>query len=142
MRRWFVTSIMGIGLLAFTLLPGTAIAARRTAVAEFAHVGNNHIRGHVVLRQLTGGGTAIKVIAIGLKPGHTYISLYYGNDECALEPYSEEDVIGGEYTAHNTGVGRTSGEADDDLDEIHSVSVRDADTFKLLACAVVSTDEN
>jgi hypothetical protein len=141
MRPRFVGSLFGIVLLALAILPAQTIAAGGSTVAEFYPVGSNHIHGHVVLRQLDDG-TAIKVIAIGLKPGHEYVSLYYDNDHCALEPYSEEDVIGGEYAARNTGVGRTNGVADDDLDEIHSVSVRDAATFKLLACAVVGSDED
>ncbi len=143
MRRRLVGSLFGILLLALTIFPARSIAAGGSVVAEFHPVGNTGIHSHAVLRQLKDEGTAIKVIAIGLKPGHEYVSLYYDNDHCALEPYSEDDIIGGDaYTARNSGVGRTSGDADDDLDEIHSVSVRDADTFKLLACAVVSPDED
>ena len=143
MRPRLVGSLIGIALLAFTVFPAGSSASGGSIVAEFHQVGHTHIHGHVVLKQLDGGGTKIKVIAIGLKPGHEYVSLYYGNDHCALEPYSDEDVIGGgAYTARNTGVGRTNGIADDDLDEIYSVSVRDADTFRLLACAVVAPDED
>ena len=50
---------------------------------------------------------------------------------------SEDDIIGGTYTANRNGVGTTQGKVDDDLDEINSVSVRDAGTFTLLACANV-----
>jgi hypothetical protein len=46
-------------------------------------------------------------------------------------------VIGGIYSANKGGVGTTEGNADDDLDEINSVSVRHAGDFKLLACANV-----
>jgi hypothetical protein len=77
------------------------------------------------------------VFAKGLKPGKRYLSLYYDNDHCALEPYSEDDVIGGPYTALPGGFGFTIGTADDDLDEIHSVSVRSARSFQLRACATV-----
>jgi hypothetical protein len=77
------------------------------------------------------------VFAKGLKPGKRYVSLYYDNNRCHIEPYSEDDVIGGPYTATPGGFGFTSGTADDDLDEIHSVSVRSAKSFKLLACARV-----
>jgi hypothetical protein len=71
-------------------------------------------------------------------PGHEYISLYYDHHVCELEPYSEDDVIGGgPYTANHEGIGTTHGNADDDLDEINSVSVRDASDFALLACADV-----
>jgi len=133
--------MIGVALLALTVAPGLARAASPAVAVHFAPVGDNHIRGIAVLRQLRPEGTSIRVVVQNLEPGHTYVSLYYDNDECALEPYSREDVIGGPYTANAIGGGRTTGvAADDDLDEIHSVSVRDADTFELLACAVVSPD--
>jgi hypothetical protein len=143
MRRWSVVSFIGVALLALTALPGLARAASPAVAVHFAPVGDNQIRGIAVLRQLRDGeNTSIRVVVQNLQPGHTYVSLYYDNDECALEPYSEEDVIGGPYTANAIGGGRTTGEADDPLEEIHSVSVRDAVTFELLACAVVSPDED
>jgi hypothetical protein len=107
----------------------------------FQPAGNNHINGHVVLKQLRDGGIAIKVIAIGLKPGHGYVSHYYHNAHRALAPYSEHEQIGGVYTARNTGVGRTSGNADGNFVDIHSVFVWDAGRSELLACPVVSSDE-
>ena len=75
-------------------------------------------------------------MAKGLKPGEEYLSLYYGNHRCDLEPYSKDDVIG-RYTANNGGVGLASGDVNDDLDQINSVSVRRASDFTLLACADV-----
>jgi hypothetical protein len=63
--------------------------------------------------------------------------LYYDNPTCEKEPYSEDDVIGGPYTALPGGFGFTTGTADDDLDEIHAVSVRSANNFQLHACAPV-----
>ncbi len=63
--------------------------------------------------------------------------MYYDNPTCEIEPYSEDDVIGGPYTANPGGNAHTSGFADDDLDKIHSVSVRSAKTFALRACATV-----
>ena len=113
-----------------------AIAAQDHAKSNLEPVGNSGVHGKVHLWQLSSGGTRILVQARGLTPGKEYISLYYDNDHCALEPYSEEDVIG-TYTANPGGNAHTSGVADDDLDEIHSVSVRSADTFELLACAKV-----
>jgi hypothetical protein len=141
MRRWSVVSMIGVALLALTVAPGLARAASPAVAVHFAPVGDNHIRGIAVLRQLRPEGTSIRVVVQNLEPGHTYVSLYYDNDECALEPYEPPDVIGGRpYTANAIGGGRTTGVADDPLEEIHSVSVRDADTFELLACAVVSPD--
>jgi hypothetical protein len=91
----------------------------------------------VLLFQLPREGTQIAVFAKGLKPGKRYLSLYYDNNSCVLEPYSEDDVIGGPYAAFPGGFGSTTGTADDDLDEIHSVSVRSAKSFELRACARV-----
>lgn len=100
-------------------------------------VGNSGITGLVDLEQKSHNkGTEIHVVAFGLKPNNKYLSLYYDNHVCKLEPYSVDDVIGGIYTANAKGVGTTQGDADDNLDEINSVSVRTAD-FKLLACANV-----
>jgi hypothetical protein len=72
-----------------------------------------------------------------LEPGEEYVSLYYDNHTCELEPYSEDDVIGDTYTGNGGGHATTVGEADDDLDEINSVSVRLVSDFSLLACADV-----
>jgi len=128
----------------FALVALMVVAASAVATATQDHaksnlepVGDSGIHGKVYLQQLSSEGTRILVQARGLTPGNQYISLYYDNDHCALEPYSEDDVIGGTYTANPSGNAHTSGVADDDLDEIHSVSVRSADTFELLACAKV-----
>jgi len=128
----------------FALVALMVVAASAVATATQDHaksnlepVGDSGIHGKVYLQQLSSEGTRILVQARGLTPGNEYISLYYDNDHCALEPYSEDDVIGGTYTANPSGNAHTSGVADDDLDEIHSVSVRSADTFELLACAKV-----
>lgn len=113
-----------------------AAASAKHAQVRLHAVGGSGVEGYVHLTQLKGGGTAISLVAFGLKSGNQYLSLYYGNHVCQLEPYSAQDVVGGFYTANRVGVGTTSGNADDDLDEINSVSVRTAD-FKLLACANV-----
>jgi hypothetical protein len=130
-------------LMLFALVALMVAAASAVATATQDHATSNlkpkhdsGIQGKVHLNQLSSGGTRILVQARGLKPGKRYISLYYDNHRCALEPYSKEDVIG-RYTANPDGNAGTSGIADDDLDEIHSVSVRSAKTFKLLACARV-----
>ena len=126
-------------LVALMVAAATAVAtaAQDHAKSNLVPVGDSGIHGKVHLEQLSSEGTRILVQARGLTSGNQYISLYYDNDHCALEPYSEDDVIGGTYTANPSGNAHTSGVADDDLDEIHSVSVRSADTFELLACAKV-----
>jgi len=101
-------------------------------------VNGSSVQGFADLRQIPNHmGTRITVVAFGLQPGNTYVSLYYSNHVCALEPYSVNDVIGGIYTANAGGVGATIGNADDNLSEINSVSVRVAGTFALLACGNV-----
>ena len=109
-----------------------------THVETMLHsVNNSSVEGFVDLQQLPKGqtGSKITLLAFGLNPGGKYVSLYYGNHACNLEPYSADDVIGGIYTANFVGVGLTHGTATDNLSEINSVSVRDANTFNLLACA-------
>ena len=111
--------------------------AKAQAKAQLAPIGNSGVSGFVTLHQLhQAQGTAIVVHAKGLTPGTDYVSLYYDNPTCELEPYSEDDVIG-EYAPNPAGIGQTHGEADDDLDEIKSVSVRRADDFTLVACAPI-----
>jgi len=123
-------------LLLVPALPVAASSAHHVQV-RFAAVGNSGVSGIVNLRQRPhSGGTSISVVAFGLKPGAEYLSLYYSNHVCALEPYSVNDVIGGVYTANSVGVGTTHGNADDNLADINSVSVRKAD-FTLVACANV-----
>lgn len=89
-----------------------------------------------MLTSLPQGGTIITVNVTGLQPGTEYVSLYYENHTCELEPYSEDDVIN-RYTASATGTAHFTKKVTDDLDEIHSVSVRLAQGFALQACADV-----
>jgi hypothetical protein len=133
---------MLLATVALMVVAASAVATAQTQAAPVikAHlepVGDSGVHGTVLLTQLPSEGTQITVSAKGLKPGKRYVSLYYDNSQCALEPYSEDDVIGGPYTALPGGFGFTTGTADDDLDEINSVSVRSANNFKLLACARV-----
>ena len=100
-------------------------------------VNGTDVHGTVELRQLSTSGTHIALTARGLTPGSQHVSLYYDNHTCTFEKYANDDVIGGIYKANENGVGRTTDRVDDDLDEINSVSVRSAKTFKLLACADV-----
>jgi hypothetical protein len=139
-------ALMLLATIALMVVAATAVAAASTpgetqtvthVRAHLAPVGGSGVHGTVNLFQLPTEGTEIVVLAKGLKPGKRYVSLYYDNDHCALEPYSEDDVIGGPYTALPSGFGFTIGTADDDLDEINSVSVRSANNFQLRACATV-----
>jgi hypothetical protein len=128
--------VVAASAVAMAATPGETQTATHIR-AHLEPVGGSGVHGTVNLFQLPTEGTEIVVFAKGLKPGKRYLSLYYDNDHCALEPYSEDDVIGGPYTTLPGGFGFTIGTADDDLDEIHSVSVRSANNFQLRACATV-----
>jgi hypothetical protein len=124
-------------ILATMLVATVAVAdTERHVNATLAPRGDPQAGGRVELTALPHGGTMIVVTATGLEPGTEYLSLYYGNHACDLEPYEEDDVIG-HYTANAAGVGTTSRKVGDDLDEIGSVSVRLAQDFTLEACADV-----
>jgi len=126
-----------VALAAAMLIAGAApaSAAPRHHIQVRLHaVGGSGVSGIVDLRQSSGSSTNVKVLAFGLAPNADYVSLYYSNHVCALEPYSVNDVIGGIDTANAVGVGVTRGPADDILANINSVSVRKAD-FTLVACA-------
>ncbi len=116
---------------------------RSTFTSQNFHIQKNitprngsNVEGIVDLMQLPrNNGTHITVIGFHLNPNQQYVSLYYSNHTCALEPYSRDDVIGGIYIANKGGVGVTRANQHDNLDDINSVSIRDASTFQLLACA-------
>lgn len=129
-------SIVLLSLLA--LLAGAAVAAGtdRHVNATLTEVNGSGVSGRVMLTSLPQGGTLITVNVSGLQAGTDYVSLYYDNHVCDLEPYSEDDVIN-RYTAGPGGRASFSKKVTDDLDEIHSVSVRLADGFALQACAEV-----
>jgi len=131
------------GLRSLVLLAVLAVVAVSVADAADHHVtatlspvNGSGISGTVDLTALPNGAQIV-VRAEGLTPGTEYVSLYYDNGTCELEPYSAEDVIG-EYKANAAGRGVASGKADDDLDEINSVSVRLKSDFSLVACAAVT----
>src|SRR5262245_16742923 len=99
-------------MLKHLVLP-LALASALTAAVTFAagdhhvnatlqSVGGSGVNGRVELTALPRGGTVISVIARGLHPGSPYLSLYYDNGTCELEPYSEDDVVG-RYTAQPMG---------------------------------------
>jgi len=135
MRKFGI--LLGVVVLTLVTAGIAASSSDQHVKAPLQPVGDSGVTGFVQLTQLPHGGTNIHVVAFGLEPGHEYVSLYYENHTCELEPYSEDDVIGGPYTANAAGVGTTNGKLDDDLDEVNSVSVRNASDFSLLACADV-----
>jgi len=116
-------------------LQGARADEQMHVTANLVPVGST-VKGHVSLVAMPHGGTLISIVASGLKPGGSYISLYYDNHVCEIEPYSEDDIVG-TYTGNRAGLGTTLSKVTDDLDEINSVSVRNAEDFSLLACANV-----
>jgi hypothetical protein len=142
-----ITTLFVCASLSFPIMAAGAASAASAGMAGMVHerhasamlheVNGSGVEGFVDLRQLKQGGTHIILLGFGLQPAHSYVSLYYSNHNCNLEPYSADDVIGGIYTANAGGVGFTNGNANDDLDEINSVSIRNAENFNLLACANV-----
>lgn len=127
MKKLLGAVVLSLGIAA------AVAAAEHHARASLVAVDDSGVSGAVNVVQLPHGGSNILVVARGLVPGEEYLSLYYENHTCELEPYSEDDVIG-TYTANAAGVGVTQAKLDDDLDEINSISVRASD-FTLLACA-------
>jgi len=134
MRKFLFLSLVAASLL---LTVDASRSGDRHVNTTLNAVGGSGVSGKVMLTSLPKGGTLINVVATGLKPGTEYLSLYYDNGTCDLEPYSADDVIG-HYTADAQGEGHAQAKVDDDLDEIHSVSVRLNSDFSLQACAAVA----
>jgi hypothetical protein len=128
--------IVTLLIVSILLLTTTSVvaASEQHASAKLVPVGGTGVTGKVSVEQMPHGGSNINVVARGLTPGVEYLSLYYENHTCELEPYSEDDIIG-TYTANAAGVGHTHNKLEDDLDEINSISVRLASDFSLVACA-------
>src|SRR5262245_48215995 len=99
-----VTSLLDALAIVLTL-DAPAFAWPNHIQVQLHPVGVSGVAGLVNLTALHQGGTRITLVSFGLHPGNEYISLYYDNHVCALEPYSLDDVIGGIYTANPGGVG-------------------------------------
>jgi hypothetical protein len=132
MNRTRILLVLALSL--FALGVSTAVSAEHHVNAMLQPVNGSGISGRVELTALPKGGTQISGQIQGLQPNTEYLSLYYENHTCELEPYSEDDIIA-HYTANAAGRATFSTKADDDLDEINSISVRLASDFSLKACA-------
>ena len=91
-------ALMLLTTVALMVVAATAVAAAATPTihtqsGSFSKAtracSDSGVHGTVLLFQLRSEGTQIVVFAKGLKPDKRYVSLYYDNDHCALEPYSE-----------------------------------------------------
>ncbi len=132
MNRTRILLVLALSL--FALGVSTAVSAEHHVNAMLQPVNGSGISGRVELTALPKGGTQISGQIQGLQPNTEYLSLYYENHTCELEPYSEDDVIA-HYTANAAGRATFNKKLDDDLDEINSISVRLASDFSLKACA-------
>src|SRR5437870_900249 len=127
-----------LALAALVVPLASPVAADSTSTDEHHIIAILHpvdgsgVFGFVNLRQRPNDdGTRINVMAFGLTPGDELVSLYYDNHTCTLPG----DRLSDPYTANAHGIGRTHGVADDNLDEIDSVSVRrHEENLTLLAC--------
>jgi hypothetical protein len=140
-RRRFGVATGGLAIALLGLTRGQAYARQKGNAGQqvkqpLQAVGDSGVGGFALLVQ-KAAGTDILVQARGLQPGEQYVSLYYDNATCQLEDYEQADFLGDPYTANAAGIGHTRGHADDDLDEIGSVSVRLASDFSLQACATL-----
>jgi hypothetical protein len=106
----------------------------RRAKADFHSMNGSNVTGTVSLMETQAGGTHIMIVARGLDPDSEYVSLYYENETCALEPYAQDDVIE-RFKPNRQGVARINVRSEERFEEIHSISVRSASTFDLRACA-------
>ncbi|HET9887106.1 MAG TPA: hypothetical protein VFR10_06295 [bacterium] len=127
-------------VLCFLGIAGAAPNEEKHVSATLEPVRGSGITGTVDVTQMHGGGTHIVIHVEGLTPGTEYVSLYYENDTCELEKYGEDDILG-RYTSNPNGKATINVKADDDLDEIHSISVRLNSDFSLLSCAAINSKE-
>jgi hypothetical protein len=128
-NRW-----AGLAIVLIATLPLAASDLRSVRATLVAADGSGATMGFVKAAGSGQGGTRILVIGTGLNPSGAYLSLYYDNHQCDVEPYEDDDVIGN-YTADVNGLGKTTRMVGDDFDEINSVSIRNASDFSLVACA-------
>jgi hypothetical protein len=133
-RNHLALLILSLSLLLIGV--GAAVSAERHVTATLEPANGSGTSGRVQLTAMPHGGTLIAGNINGLTPGTEYLSLYYDNHRCDLEPYSADDVIA-RYTADADGHASFVHKQGDDLDEINSVSVRLASDFSLKACADV-----
>ncbi len=129
-------ALLILSLCALVLGVGAAVGSERHVTVMLEPVNGSGISGRVQLTSMPHGGTLISGNITGLRPGVEYLSLYYDNHTCELEPYSADDVIS-RYVGGSQGRAVFAKKLDDDLDEINSVSVRLASDFSLKACADV-----
>ena len=133
MRRFF--SVPPILAMVF-LIVGAAPANTHHVKAPFVSANGSSVGGFVTLEAMPQGGTNITVHATGLTPGTHYLSIYYDNHVCDLEPDSVPNDVFVHYVGGDDGTATAHAKIDDDLDEVNSISVRlDNTDLTLQACA-------
>ena len=133
MRRLILSALV---IVASALAVDASQSGDGRKVGTLAAVSGSGVTGKVVLHALQGGGTRITVVAEGLQPDVEYVSIYYDNADCTLQPDSQYDVIA-RYRGNERGKARVVGVSDDDIAAIHSVSVRLGNGLVLQACATL-----
>lgn len=124
--------------LSLALFLIAAAPADRHVRATLQSANGSTVSGTVNLVGLPQGGTMITVHATGLTPGAGYLSIYYENHTCELEPDSVPNDVIARYVGGAGGSATVHAKIDDDLDEVNSISVRLADSaLTLQACADV-----
>ena len=133
MRRFLVTfPVVVLALMGLGAAPANTHHVRADLVAK----NGSTVGGFVNLVGLPQGGTSITVHATGLTPGTHYLSIYYDNHVCDLAPDSVPNDVIAHYVGGDDGTATIHGRADDDLDEVNSISVRlDNTDLTLQACA-------
>jgi len=134
-----LTLILAVALaLAVT---GTILRAdpgERHVKADLEAIDNSGVTGFVNVTSNPKGGTRVNVVVQGgLEPGGTYTSFYYESTDCS----APADELG-TFTADSNGRGHFSGETDEDLDEIGTISVRLGEGYgTLMACAALHAEQ-
>lgn len=102
--------------------------------ATLESINNSGVTGFVqVIQNSREVGTHVNIVVRGLEPGGTYTSFYYESTDCS----APADELG-TFTADSDGHGHLTGETDEDLDEIGTISVRLGEGYgTLLACAAL-----
>jgi hypothetical protein len=142
MRRFMVRRYLPVllaGALIFAVSAAQAVDDRHVTVTLDVTLNSapgSNVTGRVNVTSLPQGGTVVTVVARGLEPGEEYVSLYYENHTCDLEPYDEDDVIG-RFTANAGGVGTVKRTVEENLVDINSISIRLYEALALQACADV-----
>ena len=119
--------------LAFALVAAVAIADPDKKVAQFDQLSASGVSGEARLNPMPQGGTKIQAQLQGLVPNTEYVSVIFANGTCTGGGEILEVTT---FTANPAGKAVYNQRVDQELIEIHSVSVQLAsDLTVFVACA-------